>query len=74
MPTGTPTTAPAATATLDCQATAAAIWRLVNPMVFSSARSQQRRRTEAISVSPSAAIAPAARAAPRYPGVSPMDR
>ena len=52
MPAGTPMTMPTATATLDCQATAAAAWRWVKPSVFNKARSRRRRRTEAMSVRP----------------------
>jgi hypothetical protein len=60
-------------ATDACQATVTASWRLVNPKVFSNPRSRRRRRTEAVSVMARAPTAPAASAAAKMAGVSPVD-
>ena len=46
--------------------------RRVKPRVFSSAKSRRRRRTDAISVRPSPATAPAARPPARMAGIAPM--
>ena len=51
-------TQPIPTATLACQAIAAANCRLVNPSAFKRARSVRRRRTEETRVRPSATTAP----------------
>jgi hypothetical protein len=73
MPSGTPTTAPRAIAAVDCHATVADSWRLVNPRVLSSARSLRRRRTEDIRVSSSEPSAPSTRAPAKITGAVPMD-
>jgi hypothetical protein len=74
MPSGTPTMAPTVIAAVDCQATVADSWRLVNPRVLSSARSLRRRRTEDIRVSSSELSAPSTRAPARITGAVPIDR
>jgi hypothetical protein len=58
MPRGIPKRAPKTAATVACQAIAEASCRCVKPSAFKSAKSRQRRRTDAPSVMPSAAIAP----------------
>ena len=63
---------PVIAATVACQATAAASCLWVKPSVFNKARSRRRRRTEAASVRPRAAMAPAARPTARITGVDPM--
>lgn len=55
---GIPKRAPKTAATVACQAIAEASCRCVKPSAFKSAKSRQRRRTDAPSVMPSAAIAP----------------
>ena len=64
---------PTIAGTEDCQATVAASCRWVKPRVLSTARSRRRRRTEAIRVSPSAPMAPAARMAASAEGVEPAE-
>ncbi len=70
MPSGIPTTAPIATAMVDCQEVAAASCALVKPSAFNSARSRFRRLTEATSVRPRVVTMPAARAALSKVGVA----
>ena len=71
MPSGTPAAIPMTAAAVACQATVAASWRWVKPIVLSTARSRLRRRTEANRVRPSAATAAAARLKPAGPAWRP---
>ena len=75
IPSGTPTTVPIVTVIVDCQATAAASSRPGEPERLQQGKiAVRRRRTEASKVSARAAMAPAARPAPRKTGVSPSER